>query len=527
MPLGTLRKKASARDLHRRSQAPKPSTDTPPLPPTTLPATVSPSRHASPLQSGPPAPPRRPSSSHHPAPSPRPQLPRRPSSPRSAQLLGVPRTRNPLKSASEADMNARYRAQARRSSSPLRDHEAAPPPTIGITDPNRNGVDSEKSTRRRTIRPLGTNLASSVRASSYNINVPSSRASDVGTQTSPRVWQSGLSTSGRDHNELLVPVDDTSHSPIRYSESSAARREFQSTPRTISSANPSSKTSQFFRFGRKKKQPEPLFPLPVRISPPTEPPSKSQSVANSDSPTHSHSFDDDIPPVPPIPSSATAASGKPSVDLGGNGSAASGHSSPPVTIQFNPDTRSRAGTMNSSTGHPGSERIYTPLPPDSGRNSTASTTLGRNSIAGLRNFVTSRIRYPSEPHTPHGHGSPGGALAQSANTSFALSRETLVVPDREEGESAGKYYARLETEMPKRFIAMALSKSPDQFNKDVLRSLLRTFKFYEEPMDMSVRKYLWECNLSGEAQQIDRVLNAFAERYHECNPHIFANLGRC
>ena len=211
----------------------------------------------------------------------------------------------------------------------------------------------------------------------------------------------------------------------------------------------------------------------------------------------------------------------PSSDLGRNGSAASAHSaqsSPPVTIAptGHPHPRSRSGTMKSTN-----DSAHTPHLQDSGRNSTASTTLGRNSIAGLRS-LTSRLRHPSEGLSPR-YGSPGGTLG---NNSFALSRETLVVPEREEGESAGKYYARLEKDMQKRSIAVALSKSPEQFNKDVLRSLLRTFKFYEEPMDMSLRKFLWEVSLPGEAQQIDRVIGAFAERYHECNPHIFNNLGR-
>ena len=166
----------------------------------------------------------------------------------------------------------------------------------------------------------------------------------------------------------------------------------------------------------------------------------------------------------------------------------------------------------------------TPHVQESGRSSTASTTLGRNSIAGLRS-LTSRLRHPSETYSPR-HGSPGsGAAGLSANNSFALSRETLVVPDREEGETAGKYFQRLEKDIPKKSIALVLSKSSDTFSHDVLRSLMRTFKFFEEPMDMSMRRFLWQIDLPGEAQQIDRVISAFAERYHECNPHIFNTLG--
>lgn len=34
-----------------------------------------------------------------------------------------------------------------------------------------------------------------------------------------------------------------------------------------------------------------------------------------------------------------------------------------------------------------------------------------------------------------------------------------------------------------------------------------------------------EVELPRETQQIDRVLEAFAERYHECNPQIYPNSG--
>ena len=50
---------------------------------------------------------------------------------------------------------------------------------------------------------------------------------------------------------------------------------------------------------------------------------------------------------------------------------------------------------------------------------------------------------------------------------------------------------------------------------------MRSFKFFEDPMDMAIRKLLMEAELPKETQQIDRCLQAFANRYHECNPGIF------
>jgi hypothetical protein len=42
-------------------------------------------------------------------------------------------------------------------------------------------------------------------------------------------------------------------------------------------------------------------------------------------------------------------------------------------------------------------------------------------------------------------------------------------------------------------------------------------------MDMAIRKLLMEAELPKETQQIDRFLQAFANRYHECNPGIYAS----
>jgi len=120
---------------------------------------------------------------------------------------------------------------------------------------------------------------------------------------------------------------------------------------------------------------------------------------------------------------------------------------------------------------------------------------------------------------------PGASHGPSNHNSFAISRDSVAAPPRDEGETAGKYFARIEKDIPKRGIALLMSRSGDSFSHDVLRSLMRTFKFFEDPMDMSIRRFLWEIALPAEAQQIDRVIAAFAERYHECNPHIFDNSG--
>jgi hypothetical protein len=155
----------------------------------------------------------------------------------------------------------------------------------------------------------------------------------------------------------------------------------------------------------------------------------------------------------------------------------------------------------------------TPQAGGSGRTSTS--TAGRSSLGGLLGL--SRFRHGSESHSPR-TGSPS---SRSKSNSFALSREALVVPEREEGDTPGKYLERLEAAVTRSMIAEILSKSSDPFAQAVLRSYTRRFPFFGEPIDMSLRKFLLEADLPKETQQVDRVIQAFADRYHECNPGIF------
>ena len=79
--------------------------------------------------------------------------------------------------------------------------------------------------------------------------------------------------------------------------------------------------------------------------------------------------------------------------------------------------------------------------------------------------------------------------------------------------------------MDRSIIAGVMSKTNDQFSLAVLRSYMRKFAFFGDPIDMAIRKLLMEVELPKETQQIDRVLQGFADRYHECNPGIYINPG--
>ena len=47
------------------------------------------------------------------------------------------------------------------------------------------------------------------------------------------------------------------------------------------------------------------------------------------------------------------------------------------------------------------------------------------------------------------------------------------------------------------------------------------------PGSRPCRQFLWSFRLPGEAQKIDRRMEAFAARYCLCNPGVFQSTGEC
>ena len=207
-------------------------------------------------------------------------------------------------------------------------------------------------------------------------------------------------------------------------------------------------------------------------------------------------------------------------------SARSTSSSPARRSGSRAGLRPRLSTMASISGHSGRSEEIPPTPSLPGSCRTSTSTAGRSSFS---NFF-SKYRQNSDVQSPRfgspSHNLPGTPAFSSKQNSFSLSREVLHVPSREEGETPGKYLARLEESVPRSLVASTMSKSGDQFSLAVLRSHMRSFSFFGDPMDMALRKLLMEVTLPKETQQIDRVVQGFADRYHECNPGIFASAGQ-
>lgn len=101
----------------------------------------------------------------------------------------------------------------------------------------------------------------------------------------------------------------------------------------------------------------------------------------------------------------------------------------------------------------------------------------------------------------------------------------LSYPERQETDTPATYLSRLEESIPKGAVAGVLAQLGDEFYQTALRKCMRKFSYFGDPIDMAIRKLLMEMELPKETQQIDRFLQAFADRYHECNPGIFASSG--
>lgn len=422
---------------------------------------------------------------------------------------------------------------------PRRNKTADAPGSLSSKAPRKSFSDRTSTWTRRNGDSLGG--GNSVRNSRIALD-----DTEKGPQAAaPPPYGDELNTA------LAVPV-------ARLSESSKSDRssgDHGVYATTTTTTHTVSTTTTFFRLPGRKKNKGPLFPLPVRIPPPDSSlnPAVTPRASTSGRPSYSPNRESfpQTPPVTavrrpffdyglpsPLPSPSHTALAATSMNFAGPGSPAllradstasarSARSSPALP-PMRLGRRGRSSTMGSLSQLADDDPLPTPPLPHSGRTSTS--TSGRASLGGLFNLA--RLRQNSEPPflrngsiqagTPGTPGTPG-----SKQNSFSLSRDTFVVPERQEGDTPAKYLVRLEEAVSRGAVAITLSKSDDEFSKNVLRSYMRGFKFFGDPLDMAIRKLLMEVELPKETQQIDRVLQSFADRYHECNPGIYASPGKC
>ncbi|XP_052207942.1 LOW QUALITY PROTEIN: ARF guanine-nucleotide exchange factor GNOM-like [Diospyros lotus] len=96
-----------------------------------------------------------------------------------------------------------------------------------------------------------------------------------------------------------------------------------------------------------------------------------------------------------------------------------------------------------------------------------------------------------------------------------------LLPDKLDPKSVACFF-RYTTGLDKNLVGDYLGNH-DEFCIQVLHEFARTFDFQDMTLDTALRVFLETFRLPGESQKIQRVLEAFAERYYEQSPHILAN----
>ena len=415
------------------------------------------------------------------------------------------------------------------------------PPSIITTAPTLDNIETAKKTASKLPRRhgaiTGNQAGESLVAGEHSL-------ASMRQRIAPRAMNGNLRSQRETTLSAAPPPygDETSSAlalPIsRMSESSHSdgssndQRIFATTTTT----HTVSTTTTFFRIPRRKRDKGHLFPLPPRVqsdlSPPADPtrtldprPSADSSGPSQDG----HRLGDsdehrtllDGGPASPSPLSLETPLG-------------SARSASRESLRFSSTLNARAShsedgrnplALNSPLKSPEHNSLPTPTLPPSTR--TSISTIGRPSLGGL--FQFSRLRQASEPAFPRGSKSsvPGTpASIDSRHPLLGPAREPpIVVPARQEGDTPAKYLARLEEVVNRSALVSLLTKTDDEFSKNVLRSYIRRFSFFEDPLDIAIRKLLMHVELPKETQQIDRTLQSFADRYHECNPGIFVSPG--
>ncbi|KAI7807252.1 putative cytohesin 4 [Triplophysa rosa] len=64
-------------------------------------------------------------------------------------------------------------------------------------------------------------------------------------------------------------------------------------------------------------------------------------------------------------------------------------------------------------------------------------------------------------------------------------------------------------------------------NLQILKAFVDLHEFSHLNLVQALRQFLWSFRLPGEAQKIDRMMEAFATRYCNCNPGVFQSTDTC
>lgn len=98
---------------------------------------------------------------------------------------------------------------------------------------------------------------------------------------------------------------------------------------------------------------------------------------------------------------------------------------------------------------------------------------------------------------------------------------THLLPEKLDPQSVACFF-RYTAGLDKNLVGDFLGNH-DEFCVQVLHEFAQTFDFQDMNLDIALRLFLETFRLPGESQKIQRVLEAFSERYYEQSSHILAN----
>uniref|UniRef100_A0A671VVS8 Cytohesin 4b n=1 Tax=Sparus aurata TaxID=8175 RepID=A0A671VVS8_SPAAU len=67
----------------------------------------------------------------------------------------------------------------------------------------------------------------------------------------------------------------------------------------------------------------------------------------------------------------------------------------------------------------------------------------------------------------------------------------------------------------------------EELHLKTLKAFVELHEFSDLNLVQALRQFLWSFRLPGEAQKIDRMMEAFATRYCDCNTHVFQSTDTC
>ncbi|KAJ7783445.1 hypothetical protein DFH07DRAFT_873336 [Mycena maculata] len=218
----------------------------------------------------------------------------------------------------------------------------------------------------------------------------------------------------------------------------------------------------------------------------------SKRPATADSSVRSPSFLESAPPLPPPPLPSPL---------------------PTTESDIGPPAPERPPAPESSDSH---------APPRRPRAQTNPPLLYRLSLNLFSSSTTPALTQP--PTIIHDSPQNSPSISASNSPRVSLNKPPSVIPRPEtDHESPEIYLARLLLAVSKAEVAGILASSADPFHIRALRAYISNFDFVDDPLDVALRKLLMHVGLPRETQQIDRVMEAFAGRYLECNPNLYTS----